>query len=154
MTKEDFDIYQKLIECKNTGNKVKYDDLNHIWNTFISRATLCRSCSSMMSNAYSKIIRYFEKNKSLIPVFDKPNEHDGTTILTKIEENIMNMIVEPTYDEKVPENEEKAVEKVACLTCSTIFERKKHNQLYCSLKCRDKMRDLRIIDRQKRNKLK
>lgn len=146
MNKEEYSVYQRILECKKLNKRVEYNDLNLLWKNFISNASLCNSCSSMLSNAYSKIIRFFENNKHLIPDFNEPEP-----ILNKIEENIINLRDEPIYDEKLSKNEDLTDNKRACLWCSTMFEKNTFNQRYCSAECRLKMRDYKLEENRKKS---
>ena len=165
MNKKEYDVYIKLLNCKQTGNRATYADIQMIWNTFISNAALCNSCTHMLSNAFSKIIRFFEGNKDKIPNFDSYVEPEVVkepevspieeSLINKIEQYGISMRYEPHTSEE-PEVFGTIDNDRACLWCGIIFTPQNGNHKYCTSTCREKMQEYRVDQRKikvKENKL-
>jgi hypothetical protein len=154
MNHKEYEAYSRLLQAKQNNSRAEYQDVALIWNTFISNAALCKSCSNMVSGAFSKIIRFMEANKNDIPNFSKPEKE-----LSDIEKSLLNKIGQYGIDVRFepetpiePETFGTITEDRACLWCSTMFTPLNGNHKFCSITCRDKMSDFRNEERKNKRK--
>jgi hypothetical protein len=154
MNQKEYQVYSKLVQAKQNNIRAEYQDVALIWNTFISNAALCKTCSTMISGAFSKIMRFMEANKKDIPDFsiNKPELSEiEEKLISKIEQYGIDVRFEPSTKEE-PEVFGKVTEDRACLWCSTMFTPLNGNHKFCTITCRDKMDNYRKEERKNKRK--
>ncbi len=155
--------YQAYVRLQDKNN-ISFNDLELIWNTFISTAKLCKSCNSMKANAYNKVIRFFNSKSNEIPNFqpeeiveevveEKP-QYDPAMLermIKKLEAQgfDMRMVPETEFSDEVRYGARG--NESSCLWCGTFFKKLNPAHLYCSTTCRSKMREYRAENRKLQN---
>lgn len=152
MDREEYEILERIFTAHAKRENVNLDELQFIYNTYISKAVICRTCNSMIYGVFSKVIRFFGKHiEELRKTFSEPVE--------PVSEPVSQVEVDPSLYQVEIINKEVIVEEPkdkykyekCCLNCSTIFKTNIENKLYCSTECKTEFNNKRINHRKKKN---